>query len=78
MRIGVLVGYDETGKSEVLACGIPGEVKDLAKKLTVENPTQWRKLRFFDQPTKKFNAAEPKVEEKKTRGRPKKEDSEEL
>ena len=49
MRIAVLLGIDEKGNHELLTSGDPKKVKQMAKDLTLNNPTKYKVVRFFDQ-----------------------------
>lgn len=83
MRIAVLLGVCPEGDHEVLISGDPKKVKTFAKGLTLDNPTRFKVVRFFDQHAvdyrvhrgqKKQAPQEPKLDKpKQGRGRPKKE-----
>lgn len=61
MRIAVLIGVNEaTGESEALLSGSYEEVLKEAKAMTVENKTQWPKVRIFEKHTKQMKLAAPK------------------
>jgi hypothetical protein len=79
MKISVLIGIKEDGTSEPISSGIYEDLSKVAKELAIENKTEFVKTRIFTQYLRQWKCAPKEVksievtEEKKGRGRPKKE-----
>jgi len=79
MKISVLLGIKEDGSSEPMASGAYEDLSKIAKGLALENKTEFVKTRIFTQYLRQWKCAPKEVqsievtEDKKGRGRPKKE-----